>query len=298
MKLLMLAARVFLPIAVLALLAQRLGTGAFRPALSVVTPVPLLAALVLGWVAVTAQAARWRLVMGGAGLPLGRREALVECYRACALNVVLPGGVAGDVLRAWRQRTGAPQGWRPGAASVVAERAVGLCVLLATAAAVLVTQAPPVFAAALATLAFIAWVVSRPSLQRLSLRQRAAVWGWSVVALAALLGMVAVVAGAIGLHDSPRVLVTLGLAVLAGMSVPLNLGGWGPREAAGALAAVLLGAPPSVGVALAAGYGLLATVSVSPGFLVLGNLRRAGAVRRRSSQVELHADVFADYKAS
>ena len=73
--------------------------------------------------------------------------------------------------------------------------------------------------------------------------------------------------------------------MLAGMAIPLNVGGWGPREAAGAFAAMLVGVPPAVGVAYAAGYGLLATVSVLPGFLILGNVVRAGRLARSAAQV-------------
>jgi glycosyltransferase 2 family protein len=264
----------------------------------VVAPVPLLAALLLGGVAVVAHAERWRVVMHGAGLPLGRSEAVAEYYRSSALNSVLPGGVAGDVLRAWRQRTGAPRGWRAGAVSVLTERAAGLCLLLAVAAAVLFVLAPPVYPAVVATaLAGVAWAVSRPALRRLSVRDRAAVWGWSAVALAALLGMTAVVAVTIGVADDPGVVAALGLALLAGTAVPLNLGGWGPREAAGALAAVMVGVPPAVGLAFAAGYGLLATVSVLPGFVVLGLHRPPRHVRGEGRQVELDADVVAEQEA-
>lgn len=291
------AARILLPPLALLLLAHRLGTQAFRPALGVVAPVPLLGALVFGGLAVAAQAARWRVVMRGVGLSLGRREALAECYRSSALNAVLPGGVAGDVLRAWRQRTGAVRGWEPGAVSVLAERAAGLCVLLAVASVVLAVEATPVSAIAAAVAAGVAWTVTRPALRRLTIRQRAAVWAWSVVALGALLALTAVVAVAIPVHVSPGVLATLGLLLLAGMAVPVNLGGWGPREAAAALAAVLVGAPPAVGVAVAAGYGLLATVSVVPGFVVLVTAT-SSTVRRHAGQVEVDAHVLTEEKAA
>ncbi|MGH3366281.1 MAG: lysylphosphatidylglycerol synthase domain-containing protein [Nocardioidaceae bacterium] len=291
---LLLALQIGVPIAALALLAYRFGPGAFRPALAVVSPVPLASALLLGAVAVGAQAARWRIVMRGAGLPLGRTEALAECYRSCALNTVLPGGVAGDVVRAWRQRTDAPLGWWPGAVSVVAERAAGLCVLLAVAAAVLVTQAPSVWPAALAAaVACVAWAVSRPSLRRLSLRDRVAVWAWSTLALASLLALTAVVAATVGIAGGAGEIAVLGLALLAGMAIPLNLGGWGPREAAGVFAAVLVGVTPAAGVAFAVGFGLLVPVSVLPGFLILG-MRRIGAVGRGPGQVQLHAHVVAE----
>lgn len=276
----MLTLQVVVPVIALTVLAYRLGPEVFRPALAVVSPLPLLAALVLGVVTVGAHAARWRVMMHGAGLPIGRAEALAECYRSSALNTVLPGGVAGDVLRAWRQRTGARQGWRPGAVSVLADRAAGLCVLLSVVAVVMLTEAPAL-AAVPAVLAVVAWSVTRPLLRRLNRRERAAVWGWSLLAVSALLGLTVVVAAAIGISYRPGAVAALGVALLAGTAVPLNWGGWGPREAAGALAAMLVGVPPGVGVAYAAGYGLLATVSVLPGFLMLGSLLRSRRAARR-----------------
>jgi glycosyltransferase 2 family protein len=299
-----LALRVLVPLLALAVIAYRFGIDAFRPALQVVSPLPLLVSLVLGAVIVAAQAARWRVVMHGVDLPLQYRLALAECYRSSALNVVMPGGVAGDVLRAWRQRTGAPQGWRPGAGAVLAERAAGVCLLLAAAGAVLALTVSPPLALLAAVGAVVAWLVARPSMRRLSLRDRAAVWGWSALALAAMVSMTGVVALSLGVSDDPGVVAAIGLALLAGMAVPLNLGGWGPREAAGALAAALVGASPSVGVAFAAGYGLLVTVSVLPGFLLLGggglsSLRasHSHAVPGRGGEVQLDTDVVAQDEA-
>lgn len=292
---LLLALRIAVPLLALAVLAWRLGPEAFRPALAVLAPLPILAALLLGVVAVAANAARWRVVMHGAGLPISRHEAVAEYYRSAALNSVLPGGVAGDVLRAWRQRTGEPQGWRPGAVSVLAERAAGLCVLLVVAAVVLALEAPPAYPGVIAvTLAAIAWVVCRPSLRRLHGRDRAAVWGWSTLALASLFALTIVAALAIGVDERPGVVASLGMVVLAGTAVPLNLGGWGPREAAGAVAAVMVGVAPAVGVSFAAGFGLLATVSVLPGFVVLGLRRQGRRGTGGAGEVELDADVVVE----
>ncbi|HEY7044699.1 MAG TPA: lysylphosphatidylglycerol synthase transmembrane domain-containing protein [Nocardioidaceae bacterium] len=283
-------ARVVVPLLALVVLLQRFGAEAFRPALEVVSPIPLLAALVLGGVAVAAQSARWRIVMRGSGLPLGRREALVECYRSCALNTVLPGGVAGDVLRAWRQRTGAPKGWQPGAVSVAAERVAGFSVLLVAVSVVLFIDGEPMLAAAAATLASIAWLVTRRPLGRLGWRDRAAVWGLSLVALVALVGLMVVVAAAIGVSERPNVIATFGLVLLAGMSIPLNIGGWGPRETAGALVAPLVGAHPATGIAVAAGYGVLAAVSVLPGFLALALPRLTGDRQQRAASSDTDSE--------
>jgi uncharacterized membrane protein YbhN (UPF0104 family) len=292
-RILVLALRIVVPLAILAILAHQFGSDAFRPALEVLAPVPIMAAVALGFVAMAAQAARWRLLMASAGLAITQREATVEYYRACALNAVLPGGVAGDVLRAWRQRTGAAQGWRPVAMAVIADRAIGLCVLMSMAAVVLVADEPGV-AAILTGVAVVSFLIARPSLRRLSRVHRAAVAGWSVIALAAFLGMAMVAADAIGVSAGPRIILTLGLANLAGMAIPLNLGGWGPREAAGAIAATLVGAPAEVGLAVAAGYGLLSTISVLPGFLALGHLPQARTRGRRTKQVELDAHVITE----
>lgn len=295
---LLLALRIAVPLLALGVLAWRLGPEAFRPALAVLAPLPILAALLLGVVAVAANAARWRVIMHGAGLPIGRVEAVAEYYRSTALNSVLPGGVAGDVLRAWRQRTGEPQGWRPGAVSVLAERAAGLCLLLGVAAVVLVIVAPPIYPAAIAAaMAAVAWAVCRPSLRRLPVRDRAAVWGWSALALAALLALTLVAALAIGVDENPGAVAALGMALLAGTAVPLNLGGWGPREAAGALAAVMVGVSAEIGVAFAAGFGLLAIVSVLPGFVILGLHRPGRRVALGAAEVELDADVVVEKEA-
>jgi uncharacterized membrane protein YbhN (UPF0104 family) len=291
--LLILFLRIVIPLAVLAVLVRRLGSDAFRPALDVLAPLPIIAAVVLGFVSMAAQAARWRILMVNAGRSISQREATVEYYRACALNSVLPGGVAGDVLRAWRQRTDEAKGWRPGAVTVIAERAIGLCVLMTMSAAVLAAYAPGV-AAVLAGAAVVCFFISLRSLRRLSGRDKAAVVGFSVLALAAYVGIAIVAADAIGVAEGARIVITLGLANLAGMAIPLNLGGWGPREAAGALTAALVGAPAEVGVAIAAGYGLLSTISVLPGFLALGHLTQARTSGGGSKQVELDTHVVAE----
>jgi hypothetical protein len=292
-----LSARVVVPVVILAVLVRRLGASAFAPALDVLRPLPLLGGLVLGGIAVAAQAARWRVVTQGLGLPLGRTEALAECYRSGMLNAVLPGGVAGDALRAWRQRTDGPRGWRPGAISVVGERAAGLCVLLVAVAAVLAIAGAGEVAVAAVVLAVVVGAVSWPSLRGLDGRRRLMVWAWSVVALLALLGMATVAAAAIGVDEPPVAVAAVEIVLLGGMAVPVNLGGWGPREAAAALAAALVHVPAATGVSLAAGYGILSTVSVLPGLVVLARPRRV-RYPVGPGQVELDADVVTGDEAA
>lgn len=66
------------------------------------------------------------------------------------------------------------------------------------------------------------------------------------------------------------------MVVLAAMLVPLNVGGWGPREgvAAGLFAAAGWGAEQ--GVAAATAFGVLSLIATLPGLVVL----LAGPVRR------------------
>jgi glycosyltransferase 2 family protein len=253
----------------LGVLVARFGAAAFRPALDVLAPWPIVAALVLGGAAIAAQSARWRVVVLGSGNPLGRRRALVECYRSSALNSVLPGGIAGDAWRAWRQRIDAPRGWVPSAVSVATERVAGLGVLLTTAAVVLLVEGHPAYAGCALVGAVAACFMIRRPMQRLTAADRACVWGWSAVALTALVALAVVVGRTLDVPGGIGVLMTLGVVQLAGMSVPLSIGGWGPREAAGALAASVVGVAPSAGIAMAAGYGLLTMVAVLPGFVAL-----------------------------
>src|SRR3546814_13404904 len=84
------------------------------------------ASLFLGVLIVQSQivlsAMRWRFTAGRLGMRLTRGRAVGEYYVATFLNQVLPGGVAGDALRTWRNRApiaaaeaGAegPTGWSP-----------------------------------------------------------------------------------------------------------------------------------------------------------------------------------------
>ena len=105
-----------------------------------------LAMLEVGWVVaavavsvaqVVVSAWRWRYTAGrlGADLPLG--SAVGEYYLATFLNQVLPGGVVGDVSRAWRHHRAEEGAETPPTAAVhavILERASGQIVMLAAAA--------------------------------------------------------------------------------------------------------------------------------------------------------------------
>lgn len=296
--------RLVVPLLLVAVLVTRVGVEPFLLAGRVVAPFPLVAALVLGLVTTTAQALRWRTVVQGhrAAAELTTSTAVQEYYRSAFLNTALPGGLAGDAVRAWRQRGGQGRpALRSAAGSVVVERTAGtaLLFLVAAAAAIGVDLR---LSAVLLGVAVVASVVTAPGCARLSPAAQGAVLGWSVVALAALMGMFAVAAAALGTVPGPLDVLILGVILMAGTSLPLGFAGFGPRETVAALTFAAAGLPAESGVATAAAFGVLAVVSVLPGGAVLLHacLRPLRDRPRELSagQVELDTDVVPEVEAS
>jgi hypothetical protein len=103
------------------------------------------------------------------------------------------------------------------------------------------------------------------------LAQRA--WPWivlaSVVVVAGHTATFVIAARTAGTAASIGELLPLALLVLLAMSVPLNIGGWGPREGVAAWAFAAAGLGAAQGVAAAVVYGVLALVATLPGAVVL-----------------------------
>ncbi len=282
-----------------ALLVARLGADDVVDGLDAITPGTLLAALLVGLATTVASAARWCLVARGVGLTLPLREAVADVYRATLLNSLLPAGVLGDVHRAVRHHRRAGDG--RGARAVVLERVAGQVVVVIVSVGVLVA-APALLRAVggplpgvLLVTAGAAAVVAVAALGAwLFLARRAAPWrarvvgalaeirgalftrrtgpgvvALSLVALAGYLGLFVVAARAAGVTVPLSALLPLVTAALLAMSVPLTVGGWGPREAAAAVAFGAVGLAPSLGLAVAVVYGVLSLVSCLPGLAVL-----------------------------
>ncbi|MDT0301846.1 lysylphosphatidylglycerol synthase domain-containing protein [Streptomonospora wellingtoniae] len=303
--------RVLLGAAVLALLVRTLGAEPFVRAVGMIGAPALAAALGIGAVTTLAAAGRWMVVARGMGLRLDAVRAVADYYRALVLNAVLPAGVLGDVHRAYEHgRTSAAE--RAGGAgravrAVVLERAAGQAVLISVAAAVLVLR-PDLLAAAARTLpsapsavasaglvlaaggACAVWLLRSERGRRLLRRARAwaaearaallhrgqwpAVAGLSAAALAGHLSLF-VVAARIAGTDAPvaELLPPLLLALLA-MSLPIGVGGWGPRESAAALGFAAVGLGAELGLRAAVVYGVLALVASVPGVIALVPLKR------------------------
>lgn len=296
-------------ILVLAATAAVVGVGPFLEGIASISPVAILLAVGLTAVATAAAAWRWRLVATGFGLQLAWRDAVTAYYRSQFLNTVIPGGVVGDVHRAYRHGRSEDR-LGVAARAVAAERATGQLVQAALTVAVLL---PLGFGSSLAPLAWTAGAIAalaavvvaaaaatargrrllhreyrmlRPLLSRpLTL---AGIVVASIVVVAAHAATFVVAGLAVGVDAGTRELAVVALLVLAAAAIPIGVGGWGPREAAGASAFALVGLGAGAGVAVSAAFGVLAMIAVAPGLVVFLRERfRPGGARgiigRRSS---------------
>lgn len=270
------------------------------------------AALALSVVQVVLSAWRWRFTARRLGLRLPLGAAVAEYYLATFLNQLLPGGVVGDVSRAWRHAREAsalsevappgPGGTVRGRAvhAVVVERASGQLVMLAaagvSAVVLLVPQAGgPTIAGALGVAASVPWAVGR----MLRRRARSATPGGvlhsldrallapgalavqlptSVAVVASYVATYLMAARALGVTSPLAELAPLVPPVLVTMLLPVTVAGWGLREAAAAALWTSVGLTASDGVAISVTYGLLVLLGSAPGLAVLAFRRR----RRRT----------------
>lgn len=280
--------------AILTFLVWRVGTGPFLDAVHQIHPVPLVLAVVIGMVTTSASALRWSVIAGGLGLRLPVRTAIADCYRSIFLNATLPGGVVGDVHRAVNHGREVGDVGR-GVRAVFWERTAGQIVQSVLALVVLLTFASPVRSAMpvvagvllglLAVLALLTVVLPAGGASRWARALRTArsdiragllargVWPWvSVASVVAVVGHVLtffIAAHAAGVHAGPSVLVPLALLALVVMTVPVNVGGFGPREGVAAWAFGAAGLTAGLGVTTALLYGTLVLAASLPGAAVL-----------------------------
>ncbi|MFD5653003.1 lysylphosphatidylglycerol synthase transmembrane domain-containing protein [Streptomyces sp. NPDC127039] len=296
--------------AVLAVLLWRLGTGAFLDGLRRIDGPTVLAALGIGLVTTVFSAWRWALVARGLRIRLPLAAAVADYYRALFLNAALPGGVLGDVHRAVRHGRSTGDLGR-GVRAVVLERVAGQLALIGVGVGVLLTMPSPVLdevrhlaplvalALAGALAVVLALRMNRAPARRgravrtalggarhglLSRRNLPGIALSSAVVLAGHLTMFVLAARVAGSAASVAALTPLAVLALLAMGLPLNVGGWGPREGvtAWAFGAAGLGAGTGLGVAVV--YGVLSLVASLPGVVVLVGRRYAVRYTRSPSE--------------
>ncbi|GGS95068.1 hypothetical protein GCM10010206_67110 [Streptomyces cinerochromogenes] len=281
---------------ILAALLWRLGTGPLLDGLRRIDTAAVLAAAGIGAVATVCSAWRWQLVARGLGLRLPLGPAVADYYRALFLNAALPGGILGDVHRAVRHGQSAGD-VRRGVKAVVLERVAGQIALAVAGGALLLTLPSPVRAevrgfAPLVALAVVGALavalavrMNRPqdrgrggALRRTLGEARAGLASpgsgpgvalSSAIVLAGHLATFVVAARVAGSAAPVAVLLPLAVLALLAMGLPLNVGGFGPREGVTAWAFGAAGLGADTGVAVAVVYGVLSFVASLPGAAVL-----------------------------
>jgi uncharacterized membrane protein YbhN (UPF0104 family) len=300
--------RVFVCLGIIGVLAWQLGTRAFLDGLRVVDARTVAAALAIGLGTTVCSAGRWCLVARRLGLRLPLRSGVEDYYRALFLNAVLPAGVLGDVHRAVRHGRQEGDVGR-GVRAVMLERFAGQVVVVAVAVPVLLARPAVVparfhgalmlcaasvgaLAVAVAAVAVIAgkrWAHSGSRWRRASAvslgdlrRGLLARDAWpgvtllSVLTFAGHIALFLVAARAAGSTAPAATLLPLMMLTLLAMGLPLNVGGWGPREGVAALAFGAAGLSAAQGLTTAVVYGVLALVASLPGAVVLLRVSVAG----------------------
>ncbi|WUT72818.1 flippase-like domain-containing protein [Streptomyces sp. NBC_00670] len=290
-------------VVILAVLLWRLGTGVFLDGLRRIDTPTLLAGLGIGLLTTVLSAWRWCLVARRLGIRLRLRDAVADYYRALFLNAALPGGVLGDVHRAVRHGRDSGDLGR-GVRAVVMERTAGQLALVAAGVPVLLLVESPVVhqvrhgvavlgvvvVGVVAVVAAVrmgrsgAGVRPVPGARRgravraafveargvlLDRRVGGGVLLSSLAVLGGYLLMFLVAARAAGADVSPLRLLPLAMLALIAMGLPLNVGGWGPREGVTAWAFGAAGLGAGTGLSVAVVYGVLSFVASLPGAVVL-----------------------------
>ncbi|WP_238476491.1 lysylphosphatidylglycerol synthase transmembrane domain-containing protein [Agromyces mariniharenae] len=295
-----LTARSLVGVAVLVAVVAQVGSEPFLHGLASIDLPVIAIALALSAIATIAAAWRWSVIAGRLGVGVRLRDAVGHYYRSQFLNTVLPGGVVGDVQRAVTQGRDAGN-VAQAARAVVIERTAGQVVQIALAVIVLAGfglefegYLLPVLGIGLTVLALaVLTAAATSSRARRALRRELGelsaglgspgafvrVVVASIIVVGCHVATLGVAVAAVGASVPPFRLAALALVILLAGSIPLNLGGWGPREGVAGWTFAVAGLGAATGVAASALFGVLAMIAVAPG-LVLAVASAAHRTRR------------------
>lgn len=287
--------RLVLALAILVAVGLRLGTGAFVDGLRAIDAFSVAAALAIGFATTLLSAGRWVLVARRLGLSLTMRTAVSDYYRALLVNAVLPAGVLGDVHRAVNHGRESGDVGR-GVRAVFFERFAGQIVLIGIGLGVLLLHPAPGFdldlsgttvglvLAGLAVAAVVGWHIKTvrrvlvntlaDGIRLLSFKTWPAVVALSAATVAGYVAMFVVAARAAGSTATITQLAPVVVLALLIMAIPVNIGGFGPREAFLAVAFGAAGLGAQHGFTTGIVYGVLALIAALPGAVVLFLSRR------------------------
>ncbi len=291
-------------LAIFAAITFQADLTAVRQALSRISWIAIIFSLVLVQVQIVVSALRWRFTSARLGHNITPLRAIGEYYVATLLNQVLPGGMGGDAIRAWRMRGNAPGGWKQPAKAVIFERLSGQ-VALAFIAVIGLSVWPFVMNTDLGShtrrhiviavvvialiLLIIVWFkrrevtdsAFRADIINVFVRHNA--WllqaSMSAIILFAYIATFFIAAQATGSNLPWVAGITIIPFCLLAMLIPTGFGGWGTREAAAMALWPALGLPSVDGLASSITYGWLCLAGSAPGmvFLALAAVKnRAG----------------------
>ena len=305
-----LTTRVLVGVGVLIAVVAHVGSGPFLQGLLSIDLRVIAATFVLSAAATLAAAWRWSIIAGRLGVGLRFTEAVGMYYRSQFLNTVLPGGVVGDVQRAVTQGRNAGN-VAQAARAVVIERTMGQVVQIALAVIVVAWFGLefegfllPALGVALAVLGVALLATAAASVRaRCALRREldelsagvgspgafVRVVIASIVVVACHVVTFGVAAGAVGARVPPLRIAAIALLVMLAGSIPLNIGGWGPREGIAGWAFAVAGLGAATGVAASALFGVVAMIAVAPGLV----LAVVSAVRRNRTPAPARAVALA-----
>ncbi|PYE43091.1 uncharacterized protein (TIRG00374 family) [Rhizobium sp. PP-F2F-G20b] len=276
-------------IGLVAALLLLVDLGAVLSALQKVSPGHVVTGLLIVQVQIVVSAVRWHFIARRLAFSIPWLMAVREYYVATAVNQLAPGGVAGDVLRAFRLRHGDPGGLKRSAKTVVFERLSGqVSFFIFFAAGFFFWPFLPgeagipggvrLSVAAGLTVLIVMLVLVVTHVRGLGLELHAVfvsryAWavqaGLSLTVMLAYVGLFMLASHAVGAPLPIAGALTIVPASLLVMLVPTGLGGWGTREAAAAALWPIAGFAAADGVAASLVYGALALVGAMPGLAIL-----------------------------
>jgi glycosyltransferase 2 family protein len=273
-------------------------TGAILASLRSARPELILLGLFVVQFQIILSAVRWCYTAARLGHPLRPAKAIAEYYLGSLVNMVLPGGIAGDAMRASRSRA-ADRRWSIPVLAIFLERFAGqiaLCFIgglgliiwpfvtkgIDSSAILLLALVILGLAAATTAMALLVWFSGSPWWRRFirKIGQSISIsyglpHAWliqGVLSLAIVMSYIAAFAIASAAIGAPLPIIGLITAVpvcLLTMAIPVSIGGWGTREAAAAALWPLLGLSAGQGVAASVLYGAIITIGALPGLGLL-----------------------------
>lgn len=263
--------------------------------LSAVSLVHLIGGVLLVQFQIVMSAIRWRFTAGRLGQSISIWRAIREYYISTGLNQLLPGGVAGDAIRAYRGRKHDGAGLGRAVTSVAFERLSGQAALLVFVIISVILWPSQIYGynklivlACIVGAVGLAGAILSPILRAktkglaaniaLAFWKKGAAFHQAVTSLlitASYIGLFGLCSQAVGSPLSPEAALIVVPICLLTMVLPSGFGGWGTREAAAAALWPLAGYASDQGIAASILYGVIAMVGAAPALLVLYPWRRS-----------------------